>query len=312
MLFKNLSQLWRPDIAIDLGTATTRVAVMRGNYQFVTPSSFGTVPALSKGVIVNVDAAAEALRPALHHLRQQGAIRPRALACAPTDVSAEEKEAVIEACYRAGTGAVSLMPEPVAAALGDGVDYQSPLSTVMLDIGEGVTDCALIREGRLIDAVACRVACADLRATARQCVRAWNGLRLSDAEVMRLIEDIGRRRFVVENTQPSLPLSVAIPNLARTGEWTIPAQIVQEALQSVAARMLLPLYTLLDANPGLRRELQETGIRLSGGGALIPGFAAYIERTIGLPVQVVRSPLGAVVQGARRLLPFADERYLWR
>jgi rod shape-determining protein MreB len=170
MQFKTLHQIWHPDIAIDLGTSTTRVAVMHRHYRFSAPSCSGTVPALAKGVIVNVDAATEALRPALHQLRFHGVSHPRALACAPTDATDEEREAVREACYGAGAASVLLMPEPLAAAIGDGVDYRSPLPTVVMDIGEGVTDCAVIREGRLAGTFASRVACADLHTAIRAAV----------------------------------------------------------------------------------------------------------------------------------------------
>lgn len=307
MLLKMNNRLWRPDVAVDLGTATVRVAVTRGDYRFSVPSAVHSVPALAHGVVVNVDAAAEALRPALHRLGRHGMTPPRVLACAPSDTSPQEREAVVEACYRAGASAVALMPEPVAAALGDGVDHSSTQPALLVDIGDGVTDCAVIRQGRISEAFACRVACAEMREIVRETVRCWNGAALSDAEAARVVAEVG-----VED--PSLD-GEDMPLLLRNvlvGGTAIPYGILQTALEPVARRIVGTVQSLLTATPGLRHELHDSGIRLSGGGALIPGFAGRIAGAVGLPVYVARNPLDSVVQGAKRVLPIAAEHDLWR
>jgi len=326
MLFKSFTRLWQPDCAIDLGTATTRVALARGGYRFAEPSSRApAVPALEHGVVVNVDAAAEAMRPALRRLGHLGvAAHPRVLACAPTDASAEEREAVVEACYRAGAAAVVLMPEPVAAALGDGIDYASPVATLLMDIGEGVTDCAVIRRGALGTAFASRIACADLRAAARDAVLAASGVEISDAEAARVVAEVGVQPPSLDDFGLPLllrsvrvtPGAVAADGAAGASpdaQTWVPAGLIEQALEPVAIRIVGTVRSLLVATPGLRRELRESGasILLSGGGALIPGFVARVKQATGLPVRVVRQPLDAVVEGAKRVLPHAAAHDLW-
>jgi rod shape-determining protein MreB len=327
MLLTTIRQLWQPDIAIDLGTATFRVAVAHRRLPFSAPSTPASscggivVPqALARGVVVDVEAAAEALRPILHYLRRRGLNQPRALACAPSDTTAQERAAVIETCRRAGVKDVVLMPEPVAAALGDGADYASTRPILLLDIGEGVTDCALIRQGRLVDAAACRVGCANLRAAVQKAVDRWCGIRLSDTEAIRLINRVGMGHSAEDASgMPPLRL-VPIPDLSRTGDLPLPVGIVQEALRPVMGHMVMTVLSLLSTWPGLRRELAQegggadtgSGMRVSGGGALIPGVAEHMAAAIGLPVRAVRSPLGAVVQGARRVLPLVAGGDLWK
>jgi rod shape-determining protein MreB len=314
MLFKTLHQIWQPDIAIDLGTSTTRVAVMHRGYRFAAPSRSGTVPALAKGVIVNVDAATEALRPALRQLRNRGVAHPPALACAPTDASEAERDAIRETCHGAGATAVILMPEPLAAALGDGVDYRSPLPTLVMDIGEGVTDCAVIREGRLAGTFASRVACADLHAAVRAAVCRFSSAPLTARQAMRLVYEVGVGRPAMDTDGlPSLRF-VTIPDRLLSEEIRVPVGILQEAMEPVIERILETMHSLLIENPTLRNELTAIrgGIHLSGGGALIPGFAERIAGATGLPVQVVRNPLEGVVLGAKRVLPIADQYDLWQ
>lgn len=307
MGLKSLYQFWSPDIAVDLGTANTRVAVIRRGWQFSCPSS-GETTALAKGVVVNVEAAAETLRPMLHQLKLKGVTRPRALACAPTDTSTEERERVREVCRRAGIEAVVLMPEPVAAALGDGVKYSSHKPTLLMDIGDGVTDCAIIRDGQLAESFACRVGCADLRAAVQASVERWCGIRLSATDAIKLLSDIGIEPATPEETElPSLRF-VPLPNR----ESEIPLGVVQEAIRPVRDQILQTIHSLLSANAAMRGELQESGLRLSGGGALIPGFDKSIAQATGFSVRIARNPLDAVVNGARRVLPILAENAIWR
>ncbi|MGC4046457.1 MAG: rod shape-determining protein [Armatimonas sp.] len=311
MGFKSLYQFWHPDIAVDLGTANTRVAVIRRGWQFSCPSSGTTAPALAQGVVVNIEAAAETLRPVLHHLKRRGVLRPRALACAPTDTSAEERERVREVCRRAGIEAVVLMPEPVAAALGDGVNYSSDCPTLLMDIGDGVTDCAIIRGGRLLESHACRTGCADLRAAVQIGVERWCGYLLSDTDAIQLLSEVGIESLSYPNDGlPSLRF-VSLPKHSSADAIDIPAGVVQEAIRPVRDQILQTIHTLLTANASLHRELQQNGLRLSGGGALIPGFDTSIAQSTGFSVRVVRNPLDAVVNGAKRVLPIMAENAMW-
>src|ERR1051325_1132234 len=150
------------DVAIDLGTANTRLyAAGRGIiadepsivriYDTVeaeanavagaaeTTGQEAAISPLHAGVVTDIEAATSLLKPLLQRTRRFGLIRPRVLACVPTDACDEERAAVIEAVRRAGAAAVVLAPEPLAAAIGAGLDVGSLYAHLLVDIGDGVT-----------------------------------------------------------------------------------------------------------------------------------------------------------------------------
>src|SRR5262249_7266062 len=177
-----------PDIAIDLGTANTRLyalgrgmiadepSIVRMSLETGRVEAVGrcavrlryrngnasSVSPLRAGVIEDVDAAASLLKPLMWRARRLGLMRPRALACAPTDASEKERAALIEVTRRAGASYVAIAPEPLAAAIGAGLDISSPYAQMVVDIGDGVTDIAVIRSGTLVATSAVRKACSDL------------------------------------------------------------------------------------------------------------------------------------------------------
>ena len=160
-----------PDLALDLGTANTRLYAVGHGLIADEPSMIhvqpetgaveavgaraawlachdpyaNSVSPLHAGVVVDVEAATSLLKPFLQRAQRLGFFKPRALACAPTDACKEEREALIEATRRAGASAVVVVPEPLAAAIGAGLDIASPYAQMLVDIGDGVTDIAVWR-----------------------------------------------------------------------------------------------------------------------------------------------------------------------
>src|SRR5690606_25286184 len=142
-----LQALARSELAIDLGTAATRLHAHPRTVPLTRPSVVwrggGTRPALARGVVVDGDAAADGLGDLLRKVGC-GWRRPRAVACVPSDASDAEQDAVLEAVRRAGAARVALVPEPLAAAVGAGIEVGAPRAQALVDIGEGVTDCAVV------------------------------------------------------------------------------------------------------------------------------------------------------------------------
>lgn len=315
ILIKSLQRWFYPDVAVDLGTATTRAALIRGCNGFTSPSISQQVPALRAGVVVNIDAATDVLAPLFHRLRGIGLVRPRVLACAPSDTSRAEREAVIEACYRAGAGAVALIPEPVAAAIGDNIAPQSDTITLMMDIGEGVTDCALLCEGRLLRASATRMACANLRAAIALLVEERYNITLTVSESQHILEKVGVGIGPLDSEGIPLLSFLPVSGLGLTSipsDVRIPLGTLRDATRPITDKIL---ETILTLTTSLSREEQKAiyfhGLRLSGGGSLLPGMTELVSSATHLPVRRVRQPLAAVVRGARTLLPYAADDKLW-
>jgi rod shape-determining protein MreB len=293
-----------PDLAIDLGTATTRVAGGRAGV-CVRPSASGHTRALNRGVIVDVGAATEVLRPLLHERRRAGLRRQRVLACAPTDVTAVERNAVRTCILDAGASSVIVVPEPLAAAVGSGIDIGCQYAKFLVDFGDGVTDCAIIRDGQIIASLAARVGCSDLRGAVETFARESAGIEISAAEAERVLRRVGLHSRGEEQCQG---LIAGCPSQA---PLSVPA--LHAELRPVIERMVEPIKGLLrDIPASVGAEVIEDGIFLTGGGALLPGLRDTVAELSAIDTRLVADPLGAVIRGACTMLPFAATLDLWK
>ncbi|MHA3770157.1 rod shape-determining protein [Verrucomicrobiota bacterium sgz303538] len=287
-----------PELVIDLGTAATRVAHRFGGMR-VQPSICAGRRALGGGVVIDPEAAVELLRPMLSSTSRFGRTRPRVVACTPTDVTPYEREIVADCVTRAGAGSVTFVPEPVAAAVGAGIDIGSGRSTFLVDVGEGVTDCAVIQRGRVVQSLTVRVGCGDLRKRLKQSAKHIAHLELSDAEAERLLRSVG-----VHASARGKDSCIGL-RCGRVREERLSRRALHEALRPVLSEMLDTISALLrDLPANIAVEVIEDGIFLSGGGALLQGIREHVTRDTHVDVNVVANPLGAVVDGALAMLPF--------
>lgn len=295
-----LSPYPKPDIAIDLGTALTRVASGTGSMT-VVPSRVDGYPVLRSGTIKDASAAVELLRPLLFRVRKFGVLRPHAVACVPMDATVEELETLRECISKAGAATVVIVPEILAAAIGAGMDVASHYAGMIVDIGEGITECAVIKSGNVIAKQAVRVGCSDLRQHVLKAASSLTKLCLPDAEAERMMRETG-----VSGKRDSLRiLFTGCPErTASTMSLSIPGHKVREEIGPVIDRMTGVACSLLKSlPPDIACEIIDSGIWLSGGGALLRGMRELLEKVTGIPVTSPASPLDAVVRGASEMLP---------
>lgn len=324
-----------PDLAIDLGTANTRLFALglgliadepsvvsprdllasatiqlEAPTEKTRPSFVSTVNPLRAGVVTDVDAARMLLEPLFWRAKRFGVIKPRALACAPTDVSASEHEALVESMRRAGASAVRVVPEPLAAAVGAGLDVSEPFAQMLVDIGHGVTDVAVIHSGELISTAAVRVACSDMHAAVREMIAQRYEVDLYREEPERLTRVIG--------TAPGTWLeksAIASGLNLESGEATsveVTSTEVSEAIAPIVNRILEHVCeTLRELRPTVAAEVIESGICLSGGGAELRGITKLIARTTSLEVARAGNPLHSVINGASRMLALGSGLGIW-
>lgn len=265
-----LRNLLRLDLAVDLGSATTRVACASSRHILEAPSAIGETRALRGGVVVEPDCAVEVLHPLFAKIRRIGLVRPRVIATVPTDANSDERLVLEETVRRAGAVAVTLAPEPLAAAVGERLDLSLPYAQLIVDIGHGVTDCVVVRSGAVIESSARRVGCGDLE---EALVRHWasqHGAALTAEAAREMLQRQG------------LALSSALSPVDEAILGFIEA-LIREVPDDVGA------------------ELVESGIHLTGGGSLLPGLAEALKRRTGLHVRRFQDPLGAVVLGGLRM-----------
>jgi rod shape-determining protein MreB len=273
---------WRQHIALDVGTATTRIA--KGNNCVVTtPSAIGATRALACGVVVDGEAVAAILQPLLHGARAFGIVTPHVLVCAPSDANRQERDRLLDAVRTAGAASVTIIPEPLAAAIGSGLDISSPYARMVIDIGEGVTDCAVIRSGKIEATCATRLGCADMRSSILRNARS-HGLSVGDSEMKA--EQLMRSCGLVG--------SPAEAGSDLTALWLEPV------VRSIAGTIESFWRDLPDE---LACDVIDSGICVTGGGALIPGVREYLQRRLNIALELAPDPLASVAEGARAILP---------
>ncbi|MRR56208.1 MAG: hypothetical protein EG822_17200 [Deltaproteobacteria bacterium] len=295
------SSFWKPDIAIDLGTAMTRIASGTRNL-FVVPSIVRGRSVLRSGIIRDDSSVVELLQPLLYKVRKFGIVRPNVVACVPSDASTAELDAVRECIFKAGASTVFIVPEPLAAAIGAGMDVASPYAGMIVDIGEGVTDCAVIRSGKIITKRAVRVGCYDLRRLLTKTLSAENKICISEDEAERIVRETGVSRTALSAGWITFPGRTE--RRRSTESISMPVKEIQEQIEPVTRVIVDVAHGLLqDLSPGIGCEIIENGIFLSGGGALLKGMRERFESRTHIPVILPSKPLESVVTGAREMLP---------
>lgn len=244
---------------MDVGTSTIRAA--SGLRPLIEQHSWlGSRAGVRDGVVVDPATVVEILRPILDGTKLFGIVKPCVLACAPSDVTQEERQRLHDTIMQAGASSVMIIPEPLAAAVGAGIDVSSPYAQMVVDIGEGMTDCAVIKMGRIQATAAIRVGCGQMR---------------------------------VALAQPPAAATSNQPD----GELE---QGLYPALHTITG--LIDDF-LKNMRPEEGCEVIETGILLTGGGALIPGLRRYLEQRFDIAVRVAPRPITSVVEGAHAIVP---------
>jgi len=315
------------DMALDLGTATVQgaakgqgvvlrapslgaadrqtgqlVAVGQAAREMLdrTPGTLSARTPLARGVIADGGLTTEMLRIFLKQVLRRGLGKPRLLLAVPTGISPVEERALIEAALQAGAGKVYLMEAPLAAAVGAGLNVDSPRGQLVMDLGAGVTDGGVIALGRVMASV-CTTAAGD---------------RLEEALIQAVRRDhdlaLGRQTArEVKHTMTGTPMTVKgrclTTGLPREVDLT-PDQ-AQRAFMPVVEEILTALRDLLEQTPpDLAEDVRETGILLTGGGSLLPGLAESIQASTDIQTTVAPDPELCVIQGLEATLPHLNKR----
>jgi len=281
---------WRQQIALDVGTATTRIAMGQSSLAEL-PSLIGCKRALRGGVVVDGEAVSIILEPLFALTRRFGILKPCVLACAPSNARDEERQILTESIIKAGAYSVSIIPELLAAAIGSGLDVSSPYAQMVIDIGEGVTDCAVIRSSKILVTSAIRVGCERMRQAIVTAGPKYGCTHIDDAYADMLMRSCGLVRSA--NHVGSVFTATAIQPIFREIADTIDS-LLQDLPHKIGC------------------EVIDSGISLTGGGALIPGVGTYLEQRTGITTNVTINPLATVVEGARAIGPVVMFLNQWK
>lgn len=319
------------DIGIDLGTANVLIyrqgegiilnqpsivavdnvtkkviAVGEEAYSMIgrTNNNIDLIRPLKDGVIADFDVTCEMIKIFLNKVDSRNFIKlnqPKILICCPTNITSVERDAIAKVAELAGASEVFIQEEPKVAAVGAGLSIFEPLGNMVIDIGGGTTDIAVLSMGEIVNSSSLKVAgdllTQDINDYVKNKYQLLIGTRMSE----RVKIELGTALNPDENHKMTITGRDLIQGLPKKIE--ISEVDAYEALKTSIDRIVNETKSVLETTePELSSDIIEQGIFLTGGGALLSGLDTYIEQCIGVPVYVAEDPLNAVVKGTGTLL----------
>lgn len=331
MVFNHILGMFSNDLAIDLGTANTLIYVKgkgivsnepsvvavkkdsRGRKVLAvgkeaklmlgkTPGNITAIRPMKDGVIADFEVTEEMLKYFIRnvHKRRFG-LRPRIIICIPSGITQVEQRAVRESALSAGAHEVYLVEEPMAAAIGAGLPITEPSGNMVVNIGGGTSEIAVISLAGIVQAMSVRVAGDKMDEAIVQFIKRKHNLYIGVESAENIKISLGlslpdEERRIVEikgrNLVTGIPTTMEIDSTELKEALTEPLAAIIEAVKSVLER----------TPPGLAADLVDKGIVMTGGGALLKNLDVILREEIKLPVTVADDPLTCVVRGAGKIL----------
>ena len=318
--------LFSQDIGIDLGTANTLVfvkgkgiiirepSVVAVDQRYTpvrvvavgsqakdmigrTPGSIGAVRPLRNGVIADFDATAEMLRKFIRRAVTASPFsKTRVMICVPSGVTEVERRAVNDAAKSAGARYVSLIEQPMAAALGAGLPVDAPRGSMIVDIGGGTAEVAVVALGDIVTSRSVKIAGDSYDEAIINYIRKKHGLLIGERTAEDIKIQIGSAFPYEGEGAMSVKGRNLVDGLPKDVEVT--AEEIRNALRGNINHLLDAIRTTLENTPPeLSADIIDGGITLTGGGALLRGLNELIEKEIKIPVSISDNPLDCVVEG---------------
>ncbi|WP_406677895.1 rod shape-determining protein [Moorella sp. ACPs] len=324
------------DLGIDLGTANTLVhvrnkgivlrepsvvAIQRGTGNVLavgeeakrmigrTPGNIVAIRPLKDGVIADFDVTQSMLRYFIEKSISKGfLVRPRVVVGVPSGVTAVEARAVREAAFQAGAKEAYLIEEPMAAAIGAGLPVYEPTGNMIVDIGGGTTEVAVISLGGIVTSRSIRIGGDEMDEAITQYIKRTYNLMIGERTAEEIKIELGAAFFgdtEEDSARKERTYAVRgrdlVTGLPKTIEIT--ATEVQEALAEPVAAILEAIKVCLERTPPeLAADLMDRGIVLAGGGSMLWGLDRLVSQETGMPVNMAEDPLTAVAVGTGKVL----------
>jgi len=333
MFFRKLLSIFSNDIGIDLGTANTLVyvrehgivlsepsvvAVLEETNKVLavgteakrmlgrTPGSIRAIRPMKDGVIADFEITEEMLRYFIQKVRKRSKVfRPRVLIAVPSGITEVETRAVKESALRAGAREVHLVEEPMAAAIGVGIPVQEPSGNMIVDIGGGTTEVAVISLAGVVQCRSIREGGDAMDVAIIQFMKRSHSLLIGERTAEQIKIEIGSAYPLDEERTMQVKGRDLMGGLPKT--VTITSEEIREALTEPVTRIVEAVRMTLDpCPPELAGDLIDHGIVLAGGGALLRGLDRLISEETGLDATVADDPLTAVANGAGKVLQEMD------
>lgn len=342
MIFDGLMGVFSLDMGIDLGTCNTLVcvkgqgivlnepsvvAVKRGTNRVLqggnavglvakemlgkTPGSITAIRPMKDGVISDFEITEAMLAYFIRRVHgRKHFIGPRVVIAIPSGITAVEKRAVLDSAERAGARRVYLVEEPMAAAIGAGLPVTEPTASMIVDIGGGTTEVAIISLADISVCESVRVAGDDFDDAILNHMKKTYNMAIGEQTAERIKIEIGSAAPVWGDDEPNMEVKGRdmISGLPR--KTTVTAGEIREALQEPVTQIIEAVTRTLElAEPELAADLVENGITMAGGSSLLRGLTQVISNATGLPVRLADDPLTCVARGTSVYL---ENLELWK
>ena len=326
--------MFKKDIGIDLGTANTLV-YLKGKGIIIrepsgvavdtrtdtvryvgreakdvigrTPGSIIAVRPLKDGVIADFDMTTAMLQEFIHKaIGSNPFIKARVIICIPSGVTAVERRAVKEAAEGAGAKRVSIVEEPMAAAIGAGPPVEEPTGSMIVDIGGGTSEVAVISLCGIVTSRSVRVAGDEFDLSIINFIKKKYNLLIGERTAEQIKIEIGSASPMEEEKELEIKGRNLLTGLPEN--ITISSDEIREALSEPLSHIVEAIKVTLERTPPeLSADIIDSGITLAGGGALLRGLDRLIFEETGIPVYIAQSPLDCVVDGTGKLLENIEE-----
>ncbi|MFQ5348038.1 MAG: rod shape-determining protein [Alphaproteobacteria bacterium] len=331
-MFSKILGMFSSDMAIDLGTANTLVYVKGrgivlnepsvvamksagGRRQVLavgneakmmlgrTPGNIEAIRPLRDGVIADFEIAQHMIRHFIRKVHNRAFASPEVVICVPSGSTAVERRAIREAAEEAGASKVYLIEEPMAAAIGAGLPVTEPQGSMVVDVGGGTTEVAVLSLGGIVFATSVRVGGDKMDEALISYVRRSNNLLIGESTAERIKKEIGTA------VEPDDGVGLSMEIKGRDLMNGVPKEIVINQLQ-VAEALAEPVGAIIEGvkvalehtAPELAADIVDKGIVLTGGGALLADLDRILRQATGLPVSIAEEPLTCVALGTGRAL----------
>ena len=266
-----------------------------------TPSYIVAVRPLRKGAITDFEVTQRMIRLLLQRVGVSRLNRPRVVICVPSAITAVERRAVTEAARRAGAADARLIEQPVAAAIGADLPINEPIGNMVIDIGGGTTESALISLGGVVALEAVRVGSFDIDNAIQGFVRREYGIAVGErtAEEIKIV--LGSAYPTAGEVSAEVRGRELMSGLPKTVLLT-PGEVRLAIEEPVTAMVDSVVSCLAQAPPELAQDLIVQGVHLVGGGGMLKGMDLRLTADSGVPVRRVDAPLESVVVGAGKVI----------
>ena len=327
-IFKRNFSLFSNDIGIDLGTATVLVylkgkgivlnepsvvAVDRVTGKLIavgseaqetlgrTPGNIVAIRPLREGVISDYEMTECMIKEFIRKVQGFRLFKPNVVICVPSIITEVEERAVIDAGTQAGAKRVFLIEEPVAAAIGAGIDITKPNGNLVVDVGGGTTDIAVISLGGVVESTSIKIAGDKFDEAIIKYIRRKHNALIGERTAEQIKKNIGCVYPRTEEEIMEVKGRCLMTGLPRT--FTLSSSEILEALEEVSSAIVEAIHSVLERTPPeLTGDISSNGIVMTGGGSLIWGFDKLVASKTGIPTRVADEAVSCVAYGTGNCL----------